>query len=248
MTDPDWADRTYLEPLDAARAYGRCSSASGPTRCCRRWAVRRRWTLRSLLSERRAPWRSSGSSSSARRTRRSAAPRTASRSARRWPLVGLRVLRTAVAHSPQEARVALGGEFAGTAGRDPAGVPTRRPRRRFRAPTTDAFEAIVPRGLSELAPSPEVLIEESVAGWGEFELEVIRDRNDNVVIVCSIENLDPMGVQPGGLGLRGAGDDPVAASTRRCATRAATVIRAVASRPAARTAVRGEPRDRRARS
>jgi carbamoyl-phosphate synthase large subunit len=42
-----------------------------------------------------------------------------------------------------------------------------------------------------------VLIEESVAGWGEFELEVIRDRNDNVVIICSIENVDPMGVHTG---------------------------------------------------
>ncbi len=42
-----------------------------------------------------------------------------------------------------------------------------------------------------------MLIEESVAGWGEFELEVIRDRNDNVVIICSIENVDPMGVHTG---------------------------------------------------
>ena len=42
-----------------------------------------------------------------------------------------------------------------------------------------------------------MLVEESVEGWGEFELEVIRDRLDNVVIVCSIENLDPMGVHTG---------------------------------------------------
>ena len=42
-----------------------------------------------------------------------------------------------------------------------------------------------------------MLLEESVAGWGEFELEVIRDRLDNVVIVCSIENVDPMGVHTG---------------------------------------------------
>ena len=42
-----------------------------------------------------------------------------------------------------------------------------------------------------------MLLEESVLGWGEFELEVMRDRTDNVVIVCSIENLDPMGVHTG---------------------------------------------------
>ncbi len=52
------------------------------------------------------------------------------------------------------------------------------------------------RGL-RASPIGQVLIEESVAGWGEFELEVIRDRNDNVVIICSIENVDPMGVHTG---------------------------------------------------
>jgi carbamoyl-phosphate synthase large subunit len=51
-------------------------------------------------------------------------------------------------------------------------------------------------GLRE-SPISQVLVEESVRGWDEFELEVIRDRNDNVVIVCSIENLDPMGVHTG---------------------------------------------------
>jgi carbamoyl-phosphate synthase large subunit len=54
----------------------------------------------------------------------------------------------------------------------------------------------VARGLAE-SPIGQVLVEESVRGWDEFELEVIRDRNDNVVIVCSIENLDPMGVHTG---------------------------------------------------
>ena len=54
----------------------------------------------------------------------------------------------------------------------------------------------VERGLSE-SPIGQVLVEESLIGWDEFELEVMRDRNDNVVIVCSIENLDPMGVHTG---------------------------------------------------
>ena len=58
------------------------------------------------------------------------------------------------------------------------------------------FETIVERGLT-LSPVSEVLIEESVIGWKEFELEVMRDRKDNVVIICSIENLDPMGIHTG---------------------------------------------------
>jgi carbamoyl-phosphate synthase large subunit len=58
------------------------------------------------------------------------------------------------------------------------------------------FEELVQRGL-ELSPVHSTLIERSVLGWKEFELEVMRDRRDNVVIVCSIENLDPMGVHTG---------------------------------------------------
>jgi carbamoyl-phosphate synthase large subunit len=59
-----------------------------------------------------------------------------------------------------------------------------------------SLEAQVERGLAE-SPIGQVLVEESVRGWDEFELEVIRDRADNVVVVCSIENLDPMGIHTG---------------------------------------------------
>ena len=59
-----------------------------------------------------------------------------------------------------------------------------------------SLRAQVERGLAE-SPIGQVLVEESVRGWDEFELEVIRDRADNVVVVCSIENLDPMGVHTG---------------------------------------------------
>src|SRR4051794_4763800 len=63
--------------------------------------------------------------------------------------------------------------------------------------TTEAeFRQRVAEGLA-VSPIGEVLVEESVIGWGEFELELMRDRNDNVVIVCSIENVDPMGVHTG---------------------------------------------------
>ncbi|HWU76009.1 MAG TPA: carbamoyl-phosphate synthase large subunit [Rhodanobacter sp.] len=60
----------------------------------------------------------------------------------------------------------------------------------------EEFEEIVKRGL-ELSPVNEVLVEESVLGWKEFEMEVVRDTADNCIIVCSIENLDPMGVHTG---------------------------------------------------
>ena len=60
----------------------------------------------------------------------------------------------------------------------------------------DQFRAAVESGL-DASPLGEVLIEESIAGWKEFELEVMRDTKDNVVIICSIENLDPMGVHTG---------------------------------------------------
>jgi carbamoyl-phosphate synthase large subunit len=58
------------------------------------------------------------------------------------------------------------------------------------------LEALLERALAE-SPVGQVLVEESLIGWDEFELEVMRDRNDNVVVVCSIENLDPMGVHTG---------------------------------------------------
>src|SRR3954462_8934291 len=64
------------------------------------------------------------------------------------------------------------------------------------ARTREDFEQIVARGLAA-SPIGQVLIDESVLGWGEFELEVMRDHADNVVIVCSIENIDPMGVHTG---------------------------------------------------
>jgi carbamoyl-phosphate synthase large subunit len=72
----------------------------------------------------------------------------------------------------------LGGHGGGTARREPE------------------FQQLVDRALSE-SPVGQVLVEESLIGWDEFELELMRDRNDNVVVVCSIENLDPMGVHTG---------------------------------------------------
>jgi carbamoyl-phosphate synthase large subunit len=60
----------------------------------------------------------------------------------------------------------------------------------------DEFDTLVRRGLDQ-SPTTEVLIEESIIGWKEYEMEVVRDADDNVVIICAIENLDPMGVHTG---------------------------------------------------
>ncbi len=64
------------------------------------------------------------------------------------------------------------------------------------ATTLDEFETLAAAGI-EASPINEILIEESITGWKEFELEVMRDRNDNCVVICSIENVDPMGVHTG---------------------------------------------------
>jgi len=106
---------------------------------------------------------------------------------------GLRTARNTIAHSLDEARAALNAfglpliiRPAFTLGGRGGGI----------ARTHEDFERIVARGLAA-SPIGQVLIDESVLGWGEFELEVMRDHADNVVIVCSIENIDPMGVHTG---------------------------------------------------
>ena len=60
----------------------------------------------------------------------------------------------------------------------------------------EEFEEICKRGL-ELSPTNELLVEESILGWKEYEMEVVRDKNDNCIIICSIENFDPMGIHTG---------------------------------------------------
>src|SRR5688572_4577092 len=64
------------------------------------------------------------------------------------------------------------------------------------AKTAEEFLALAQHGL-DASPTTEILVEESLVGWKEYELELVRDKHDNVVVVCSIENLDPMGVHTG---------------------------------------------------
>src|SRR5216110_450305 len=107
--------------------------------------------------------------------------------------IGLESPRSAIAHSLEEALAGL--EHVGlpaiirpsfTLGGTGGGIAYNR----------DEFVKIVGGGL-EASPTTEVLIEESVLGWKEYEMEVVRDRADNAIIICSIENVDPMGLHTG---------------------------------------------------
>src|SRR3954462_4717253 len=106
---------------------------------------------------------------------------------------GLKMPASVIAHSVEEALAQL----------DVVGLPTIvRPAFTLGghgggiARTRDELESQVRRGVAA-SPIGQVLLDQSVLGWGEFELEVMRDHNDNVVIICSIENIDPMGVHTG---------------------------------------------------
>ncbi|TPG49016.1 carbamoyl-phosphate synthase large subunit [Sphingomonas glacialis] len=107
--------------------------------------------------------------------------------------IGLESARSAIAHTVEEALAGL--ERTGlpaiirpsfTMGGSGGGIAYNR----------EEFLAIVRSGL-DLSPTTEVLIEESLIGWKEYEMEVVRDRADNAIIICSIENIDPMGVHTG---------------------------------------------------
>ena len=107
--------------------------------------------------------------------------------------IGLESPRSRIAHSMEEA-LAVQAEIgfptvirpSFTLGGSGGGIAYNR----------EEFVEIVERGL-DASPTSEVLLEESVLGWKEYEMEVVRDRNDNCIIICSIENLDPMGVHTG---------------------------------------------------
>ncbi len=107
--------------------------------------------------------------------------------------IGLATPRAYIVHSMEEARqvhAALGFPIiirpSFTMGGSGGGIAYNR----------EEFVEICERGL-DLSPTTEVLLEESILGWKEYEMEVVRDRNDNCIIICSIENLDPMGVHTG---------------------------------------------------
>jgi carbamoyl-phosphate synthase large subunit len=191
MTDPELADATYIEPvtpaivakiLEKERPDAVLPTMGGQTALNTALALYKDGTLDRLGIE------LIGANAEAIEK---AEDRLKFREA--MDKIGLESPRSTIAHSMEEALSALEGvglpaiirpsfTLGGTGG----GIAYNR----------DEFEAIVRGGL-EASPTTEVLIEESVLGWKEYEMEVVRDRADNAIIICSIENIDPMGVHTG---------------------------------------------------
>jgi carbamoyl-phosphate synthase large subunit len=187
MTDPGFADRTYLEPLDVAGVAGVLErerpDALLPTmggQTALNLAMQLAET--GVLAEFDVELIGAGLAAIKR-----AEDRELFRAA--VQSVGLQVPGSKIVHSLDDlAGVALPAVVrpAFTLGGHGGGFVT----------TREELERQVAIGLAE-SPISQVLVEESVRGWDEFELEVVRDKLDNVVVVCSIENLDPMGVHTG---------------------------------------------------
>ncbi len=191
MTDPDFADATYIEPLDAD-VLRRIIEVEKPDAVLPTLGGQTALNLAMELEESGVLAANDvemiGADSVAIAT---AEDRAQFRTA--MIEIGLDVPRSEVAHTMEEAHSVvaeiglpviirpayiLGGRGTGIAS------------------TPEEFAAVADYGLAS-SPISEILIEESIAGWKEYELEVMRDRNDNCVIVCGIENVDPMGVHTG---------------------------------------------------
>jgi carbamoyl-phosphate synthase large subunit len=191
MTDPQFADRTYIEPLDPASVLA-VLERERPDALLPTLGGQTGLNVAVALAESgdldRLGIRLIGASLEAihRAEDRSGFKRTMLEA-------GLEVPRAEVAHTHDEA-VALGDELgfplilrpSFTLGGGGSGF----------AHTREELGDLARRSL-EISPVGEILVEESIAGWKEFELEVMRDGDDNGVIICSIENVDPMGVHTG---------------------------------------------------
>jgi carbamoyl-phosphate synthase large subunit len=191
MTDPQFADRTYIEPItpdavakiiEKERPDALLPTLGGQTGLNTAVAVADDGTLAKFGVE---------MIGATREVIHRAEDRTEFKNICLG--IGLDVPRSGVAHNMEQARriaqdvgLPVCIRPAYTLGGTGGGFAFNR----------EEFEVIAARGL-EYSPISEVLIEESVLGWKEYELEVMRDKADNVVIVCSIENFDPMGVHTG---------------------------------------------------
>ncbi len=192
MTDPEFADRTYIEPLDVDILTS-IISRERPDALLPTLGGQTALNLAMDLAAAGVPERFGVEILGARAdVIRKAEDRDEFKKAMRN--IGLDLPRSASAHSMEEAEkvraeigdyplvIRPGFTLGGTGG----GI----------AYNDKDFDEIVQRGLF-YSPTSEVLIEESIEGWKEFELEVMRDRKDNCVIICSIENIDAMGVHTG---------------------------------------------------
>ncbi|HUI26873.1 MAG TPA: carbamoyl-phosphate synthase large subunit [Candidatus Kryptonia bacterium] len=191
MTDPDFADRTYVEPI-TAEMLERIIDAERPDALLPTIGGQTGLNMAIELAERGILDRYGVELIGAKLPAiKKAEDRDLFKAA--MERIGLDLPRSGYAHTFEEAATI----------RDTIGMPLIvRPSRTLGGTgggivNTDAeFESVVRAGL-DASPNHQVLVEESIAGWKEFELEVMRDGKDNVVIVCSIENFDPMGVHTG---------------------------------------------------
>ena len=192
MTDPDFADRTYIEPLDAG-IITKIIEAERPDALLPTLGGQTALNLAIELAETGVLERFGVEMIGARlEAIKKAEDRDRFKEA--MGRVGLDLPRSGYAHTLEEA-MAVRRELASlpliirpsrTLGGSGANI----------AYTEDEFVEMAQWGL-RLSPVHEILVEESILGWKEFELEVMRDHKDNVVIVCPIENFDPMGVHTG---------------------------------------------------
>jgi len=191
MTDPEMADATYIEPItwqtvariiERERPDALLPTMGGQTALNCALDLAREGVLEKFGVEMIGAARAAIDKAEDREKFKQAMGR-----------IGLACPRSSLAHSLEEALqvqasigfpVVIRPSF--TLGGSGGGIAYNR----------EEFVAICERGL-EASPTQELLIEESVIGWKEFEMEVVRDRADNCIIVCSIENLDPMGVHTG---------------------------------------------------
>jgi carbamoyl-phosphate synthase large subunit len=191
MTDPEMADATYIEPItwqvvatiiEKERPDALLPTMGGQTALNCALDLAREGVLEKFGVELIGASRDAIDKAEDREKFKAAMTR-----------IGLGSARSSLAHSMEEAlQVQAGIGFpvvirpSFTLGGTGGGIAYNR----------EEFIAICERGL-EASPTKELLIEESLLGWKEFEMEVVRDRKDNCIIVCSIENLDPMGVHTG---------------------------------------------------
>lgn len=191
MTDPDTADVTYIEPvcwqtvakiIERERPDAILPTMGGQTALNCALDLAREGILEKFKVELIGATKSAIDKAEDRDRFRQAMDK-----------IGLAVPRSVIAHNLEEA-LAAQAQFdypciirpSFTLGGSGGGI----------AYNHEEFEQICLRGL-ELSPTTEILVEESVLGWKEFELEVVRDGSDNCIIVCTIENFDPMGVHTG---------------------------------------------------
>jgi len=191
MTDPDFADATYIEPL-VAEVLERILDVEQPDAVLPTLGGQTALNLAMELSKSGA-LESRGIELIGATADAIDTAEDRERFKQAMIGIGLNVPASGTAHTMDEARAVVGGlglpvviRPAFILGGKGTGI----------ASTPEEFEFLAGRGL-DASPISEILIEKSIAGWKEYELEVMRDRADNCVIICSIENVDAMGVHTG---------------------------------------------------